>query len=181
MDESDLIRECQAGRTAAFGTLVERYQREAIGHALAIVRCREDALDAVQESFLAAFKAIGRFAPGRPFYPWFYAILRHQCYDIVSRRRQAQPERLGRQAILALPADPSAAGQTELLERALAKLAPEDRELITLKHLDGLRYEDLAERLGIPAGTVMSRLYHARLRLRDRIVQLREREEESHA
>jgi RNA polymerase sigma factor (sigma-70 family) len=53
------------------------------------------------------------------------------------------------------------------LEQALLKLTPEERELITLKHLDGLSYQDLAERLGVAPGTVMSRLYYARQRLKE--------------
>jgi RNA polymerase sigma-70 factor (ECF subfamily) len=56
-----------------------------------------------------------------------------------------------------------------LLDRALLQLDPEDREIITLKHLDGLSYKELSERLSIPEGTVMSRLFHARNRLRERL------------
>jgi RNA polymerase sigma-70 factor (ECF subfamily) len=56
-----------------------------------------------------------------------------------------------------------------LLERALLELSPQERELLTLKHLDGLSYEELAERLDVPQGTVMSRLYHARKNLRHRL------------
>ncbi len=58
---------------------------------------------------------------------------------------------------------------TVLLEQGLLQLAPEDRELITLKHLDGLSYEELAERLEVPIGTIMSRLYYARKKLRDQL------------
>jgi RNA polymerase sigma-70 factor, ECF subfamily len=176
MDDTDRIKSYTAGEPSAFGALVERYQREAVGHALAILRCREDALDAVQEAFLAAFQAIGRFTPGQPFYPWFYTILRNRCYKMLERRDRTRPIGIDSE-ILAPPTDPADADQSHLLEQALADLSAEDRELITLKHLDGLRYEDLAKRLGIPPGTVMSRLYHARRRLRDGIIRLRDREE----
>jgi RNA polymerase sigma-70 factor, ECF subfamily len=59
--------------------------------------------------------------------------------------------------------------ETLLLEQVMLELRAEDRELITLRHLDGLSYEDLAERLGVPLGTIMSRLYHARKNLREKL------------
>ena len=173
MDDATAIERCQAGDRHAFGSLVARYQAEAIGHAAAILGDREEALDAVQEAFVRAFKAIGRFAPGLAFYPWLYTILRNHCYTVLRRRSGRRHVALPRDGLLAPAPDESAARETDLLERALAELAAEDRELITLKHLDGLRYEQLAERLGIPSGTVMSRLHHARKRLRETILRLR--------
>ena len=99
---------------------------------------------------------------------------------MLERRGRTRPVGLDNE-ILAPATDPAEADQTHLLEQALADLSAEDRELITLKHLDGRRYEDLAERLGIPPGTVMSRLYHARRRLRDGIIKRRDREEANRA
>ena len=64
--------------------------------------------------------------------------------------------------------------ETNAVETALATLSPQDREILTLKHLDGLTYKDLAQRLGIPTGTVMSRLYDARRRLRQKLEQCEE-------
>jgi RNA polymerase sigma-70 factor (ECF subfamily) len=61
-----------------------------------------------------------------------------------------------------------------IVERALHKLSPEDRELLTLKYLDGLRYQELAERLEVPLGTIMSRLYYARQRFREKVVKIKE-------
>jgi RNA polymerase sigma-70 factor (ECF subfamily) len=75
-----------------------------------------------------------------------------------------------------LPEESVKERQTRQLERALSRLTAEDRELITLKHLDGLSYGELAERLGIPSGTAMSRLYYARQRLRQEVENLLEEE-----
>lgn len=91
MDDMTAIAQCQAGDAEAFRHLVERYQAEAMGHALAILANREDAADAVQEAFVAAFRALGRFEAGRRFYPWLYTILRHRCFKVASRRPRTQP------------------------------------------------------------------------------------------
>jgi RNA polymerase sigma-70 factor, ECF subfamily len=170
MKEKDLvaIRRCKAGDPDAFRHLVEHYQAEAIGHARAILANREDALDAVQEAFLDAFQALSRFDMERQFYPWFYTILRHRCLKLIAGRKRHGASSLDDTMILA----PTAAMSIEdflSLEQALLDLSPEERELITLKHLDGLSYRELAERLEIPLGTVMSRLYHARKRLHEQL------------
>ena len=77
MDDPPAIRNCQAGDKEAFRHLVERYQDQAIGHAIAILGNREDALDALQDAFLDAFNALRQFDVGRRFYPWFYVIIRN--------------------------------------------------------------------------------------------------------
>lgn len=165
MDDLLVIARCRAGDWEAFRHLVERYQAQAIGHALAILGNREDALDAVQEAFLDAYQALDRFDVERRFYPWFYTILRNCCYKLASRERRRETESLAGAEMLAatagLPPEELLA-----LEQALRALSAEEREIITLRHLDGLSYEELAERLALPAGTVMSRLYYARRRLR---------------
>jgi RNA polymerase sigma-70 factor (ECF subfamily) len=170
MDEDDLIaiERCRAGDKDAFRRLVERYQAESIGHALAILANREDALDAVQEAFLDAFQALGRFDLERQFYPWFYTILRNRCFKLAAGRKKREAISLEDTVIIA-PAIGAPIEDVMSLERALLELSLEERELITLKHLDGLSYEELAERLKIPIGTVMSRLYHARRHLREKL------------
>ena len=168
MDDGSAILACRTGDRQAFRHLVESYQSQAIGHAIGILGNREDALDAVQDAFLDAFQALNRFDLSRSFYPWFYVILRNRCYKSAAARTREKSERIEEVAIL----EPSAIIPHEdriLLERALQQLDPEDREIISLKHLDGLSYDELSERLGIPAGTVMSRLFHARSRLRSRL------------
>ena len=169
MEDLVAIQKCKAGDKEAFRHLVERYQAEAMGHAIAILADRNDALDAVQEAFFDAFQALGRFDTSRQFYPWFYTILRNRCFKLVAVRKKNLAVSVDEALIVAtdsevLPEDRVA------LERALLELSSAERELITLKHLDGLSYDELAERLEIPKGTVMSRLYHARKRLREKLV-----------
>lgn len=168
MDDQTAIERCRAGDTEAFRHLVEHYQAEAIGHAIAILGNREDAMDAVQEAFIDCFQALDQVDLTRRFYPWFYVILRNRCYKLGSGRKKREMSSSAELEILA-PSTSIQPEETMLLERAMLELATEDRELITLRHLDGLSYQELAERLEVPQGTIMSRLHHARKRLRERL------------
>jgi RNA polymerase sigma-70 factor (ECF subfamily) len=162
MDDEIAILKCKNGDREAFRHLVERYQKQAVGHATAILGSRDDALDAAQEAFIDAFRALKNFDNSRPFYPWFYVLLRNRCFKLVARKREL--ESIDETVIVAS----NSAAQSEdilVLENALRALDMEDREIITMKYLDGLSYNELAERLQIPKGTVMSRLFHARRKL----------------
>lgn len=165
MDDSIAIKRCQTGDTDAFRHLVERYQRQAIGHAISILGNREDALDAVQEAFIDAFRTLGTFDEARRFYPWFYVVLRHRCFKVAAERN-ASPVSPSGDLVMLAPAVDQGIEQTVFVEEALRRLTPEERELLLLRELDGLSYEELAERLSIPVGTIMSRLFYARKRFR---------------
>jgi len=174
MDDLTAIQKCRAGEADAFSYLVRRYQSEAIGHAMAILGSLDDALDAVQDAFLDAYQAIGKFDVSRKFYPWLYTILRNRCFKILASRGKQAPTSAEEFEILAQPAEELASFGIGVIHEALRWLSAEDRELLTLKHLDGLSYCELAERLSIPSGTVMSRLYYARKRLREKVVRIQE-------
>jgi RNA polymerase sigma-70 factor (ECF subfamily) len=147
---------------------VERYQAEAMGHAFGILADRQDAEDALQEAFLKAYRALARFDGTRRFYPWFYTILRNCCLKLASQRSKRQTAFGGIPRIFETSTNGSSDDAVRL-EEALQALPPESREIITLRHLDGLSYGELAQRIGIPAGTVMSRLFHARQQLREKL------------
>jgi len=166
MDDASAVEKCRKGETEAFRYLVERYQTQAVGHSIAILGNRDDALDAVQEAFIDAFQAIKRFDTMRRFYPWFYVLLRHRCFKMKAQRKPS--ESVEETEILA--PRPNLSREEKLaLESALLALSDEDRELITLKYLDGLSYEELSERLEIPKGTVMSRLFYARKQMQAKL------------
>lgn len=170
MDDQTAIEKCRAGDKEAFRHVVEHYQAEAIGHAVAILGNRDDALDAVQEALIDAYQALDRLDLSRPFYPWFYVILRNRCYKLAHGRKKREASSSEDLEILA-PAPGIQSEDTLLLERAMLELPAEDRELIALRHLDGLSYQELAQRLEVPQGTIMSRLYYARKRLREKLRQ----------
>jgi RNA polymerase sigma-70 factor (ECF subfamily) len=166
MDDATAIEKCQKGEKEAFRFLVESYQNQAVAQAAAILGNREDARDAAQEAFIDAFRFLKGFDKTRRFYPWFYVLLRNRCYKMTARRRETQ--NLEELEIIAPKSD--LPGQLAL-ETALLALTREDREIITLKYLDGLSYAEIGALLEIPKGTVMSRLFYARKALRAKFLE----------
>lgn len=158
MDDAAAARACGNGNVDAFRHFVDRYQGRALAHARVLTRNAADAADATQEAFVDAFRNLAGFDPARPFYAWFYVLLRNRCLKQRSRRATRWEGGIE-------PPERGAPGLSEAhldLWRAIGRLRPEDGELIVLKHIEGWTYEELSAALGIPRGTVMSRLYAAR-------------------
>ena len=108
-----------------------------------------------------AFRGLTTYDAGRQFYPWFYVLLRNRCFKQATRRATRAES-----GILPTPAVGPGVSEEQLdLWRAIARLAPEEAEIVVLKHIEGWTYQELADALAIPRGTVMSRLYAARQRL----------------
>lgn len=175
MDEDAVLAAAARGDRQAFGALVRRYQHRAYAVAYSYVHNRDDALELAQESFARAFRAIRRFKGGRPFYPWLYRIIRNTCLNHLKKKRrrgEASLEQLV-EAGFDVPArmpDPGDAaelgGLRERIRSALDQLTPAQREILRLRHLLEFSYSEIAGILGIPQGTVMSRLHAARKSLR---------------
>ena len=176
-DDAWLVRRAQAGDADAFGRLVERYMRRAYYAALALVGTREDALDLSQEAFARAYRARRTLDPERPFYAWLYQILRRLCFNFLRDRRsrartlEAAGSWLAAEAATRGVSDPAHEFEREEARRrltaAIERLPARDREVLALKEFEGLTYKEIAALVGIPIGTVMSRLYSARQRLAD--------------
>lgn len=165
--DSEAIQRCLTGDTDSYRVLVERYEREAIAHARAIIGNAEDARDMVQDSFVDAFKALPRFDVTKKFYPWLYVILRNRCCAWLRGQKRQHVVNVEPDSHLLVTSDSHSPAELHDIEGGLLKLSAEFREIIMLKYIDGLTYQGLADRLNIPIGTVMSRLYHARRHLRD--------------
>ena len=173
MDDAEAIKKCQLGDREAFRHLVERYQKRAVAHAMVVLLNRDDAEDAVQEAFIDAYRAIGRFDTSRTFYQWFYVLLRNRCYKLTAKRRLT--ENLDDVQLLAAQRE----DETRFaLEKALQSLTHEEREIVSLKYFSGLSYDELAAHLQIPRGTVMSRLFYARQKLQGKLRGMLIREQE---
>jgi RNA polymerase sigma factor (sigma-70 family) len=173
----ELIRKCRAGDQQFYEPLVRAHEAEARRVALGILRDPDAASDATQEAFIKAYRALAGFELGRPFRPWLLRIVRNQCRDML-RRGNAGPE-LERITPLLEESAGSESGSGSDVERSEARRAAKDvlwaglgritvehREVLVLKELEGLSYGEVAAALGIPEGTVASRLYHARRALR---------------
>jgi RNA polymerase sigma-70 factor (ECF subfamily) len=177
-DDRCLIAACRAGQTEAFGALVRRYQDRLYPTVLRLAGRQEDALDLLQEAFLKAFEKLDRFHGDSSFYTWIYRIAVNLALSDRRKKRVARRREERRGEPVDHPEDPSQTDPALPLERAerddrvqaaLRALAPDHRAVIVLKDLDGLRYEEIAATLGVPIGTVRSRLHRARLELRERL------------
>jgi len=180
MDEQRAIQLCVKHRDpVGFEFLVEKYRREAFGHAFALLGNQDDALEACQDSFAKAFTAIPGLRELPQFYPWFYCILRNRCLNQIARRQTSERylEAQQHDAAHAMEAETPChlleqREDQQRVQRALELLKPEHREILVLKYIQEHRYEEIASILGIARGTVMSRLYHARLALREEYLKL---------
>jgi RNA polymerase sigma-70 factor, ECF subfamily len=174
-DESDLFARAQRGETAAYEEIVQRYQQIAFRTAYVITGSAADAEDAAQEGFVKAFRALGRFRAGADPRPWLLRIVANEARNRVrsSQRRHGLELRLidGFRPGDAAPSPEAAAVAAEDRQRLLGlvnALGEEDRLVISSRYFLELSGEETAAALGIPEGTVKSRLSRALLRLRGR-------------
>ena len=160
--EAGLALAASRGDKTAFGRLVDLHKRSVYGLCVRLLRHPEDARDAAQETFVRAYAALATFDPTQPFAPWVLRIARNHCLD-VGRRRGVRPTEV------ALDVDPEDGGPRELagsLNRAVAALPPNYREVVELFHVEHLSYKEIAAALDVPIGTVMTWLHRARGQLR---------------
>lgn len=182
VDEIRLVSAAKRGDAASFEALVDRYHGTAIGVAMGYVRNRDDAAELAQDAFLNAWRALAGFRDGEPFAPWFFKILRNACLTFLERRKKRRTISIHASHDDDAPAwdlaDDSARRPEDLVDakhaheafcRALENLTLAHREIIVLRHVQDLDYAEIAAVLDIPIGTVMSRLFHARRRLRDHL------------
>ncbi len=170
MTEERAIALCLRHRDPiGFEFLVNRYRREAYFHAMAFMKDNEEAADACQESFSRAFAAMPNLQKLDRFYPWFYTILKHCCLNMLRSRRSVQrhaekSRELGVNDMISHT--PEHEMETDELNNriqlCLNRLKAEFREILMLKYASEMDYQRISALLGIPRGTVMSRLYHAR-------------------
>jgi RNA polymerase sigma-70 factor (ECF subfamily) len=187
-DDRRLIADCLGGRRDAFGELVTRYQARLFNAALRLVQSSDDAADVVQDAFLNAFQSLHTFKGDAEFFTWLYRIAFNTAISLRRKKRPAISLEANAGDGGLDPDDPSefvkpgaALERTEderQLADAIARLSPEHREVLLLKDIDGLKYEDIAELLRVPIGTIRSRLHRARLELRELLVPEEERTEE---
>ncbi len=175
--EASLVRAAQAGDQVAFAEIVRSYQRVVYRAAYALTRNASDADDIAQETFVRAYRAIGRFRAGEPLRPWLSRITVNLAYSLFRRRRRRPETPLepliesGRQwAAGDDPAEEAAKAERHArLAQEYERLSPEHRAVLALRVVEDMSYDEIAHALGVPVGTVMSRLSRARAELRARL------------
>jgi RNA polymerase sigma-70 factor, ECF subfamily len=175
--EWDLIVRCRGGSASAFEPFVRSHERAALAFAEALLGDGDEAADAVQDSFVRAYRSLSKLSPGSAFGPWFRAILRNRCLDRLrsapARRQVTLDERAVDGTAWTEPVGTARLEHAEVSEAvrsALARLSAEHREVLVLKELEGLSYAGIAAATGVPPGTVASRLHHARSALKKAVM-----------
>jgi RNA polymerase sigma-70 factor (ECF subfamily) len=179
MEDSELVSLAREGRPGAYEELVRKYEAKVYSMALNFTRNREEALDIAQEVFLKAFQALPGFHARSEFGTWLYRISINHIKDVLRKRKRSAEvslEDVGEQA--ASTGDPvrdteearQQATRKALVHRAIAELPEKYRLVLTLRDIQGLPYERIAEVLRISPGTVDSRLHRARKLLRTRLL-----------
>ena len=170
--DQEACRRVLAGDTDAFSSLVERYGGRVYNIALRITNDADAAADCAQEAFIRAYKALHQYDPALPFGPWIYRIATNASLNHV-QRGHAHETPVG-EAGLPESAEPDESGpessalQREELDEVLAamrELPAHYRAALTLRHLQQLSYQEVADSLGIPLGTVKTHLHRARAAL----------------
>ncbi len=177
-DDAALVGSALEGETRAFAVLVERYRRLVLGTIWAELQDFDDAEDATQETFILAYRHLGELRDPARFASWLLAIATNVVHKWLGKRM------LDRRRFVPLEEGVNTAtgegererdlppGSTTLLRGAFDALSPEDRTVTTLFHLVGLDQRQIAEMMGIPVGTVKSRLNRSRKRLKRRVVEM---------
>ena len=182
-DDLTLVQRVRSGDQRAFKQLVERYQRKVYAVAYGMLKDREEARDVTQEAFVKVYKYLDHFKGDASFYTWLYRITANVCIDVMRRKGTAKGDHVEfdeTQAQDTSEANLGALGSklgtnpqksvlrrelAEKIHEALQQVPEKHREILLLREVEGMSYEDLARTLEIPKGTVMSRLFHARLKV----------------
>ena len=176
-DDAPLIAATLAGDTAAFGRLVGLYQDRLYNSLLRVVGSADDAGDIVQDAFVQAYVKLDTFRGSSAFYTWLYRIAFNLAMSHARRERKVvsldgMKASWGSEPLDGQPTPEmniERREQVEMVHAALAELSVEYRTILVLREIDGCRYDEIAEILEMPVGTVRSRLFRARLALRDQL------------
>jgi RNA polymerase sigma-70 factor (ECF subfamily) len=174
LPDDELIRRFVGGDKAAFGALVARHEQRVYNVALRMLGRPDDARDAAQDAFLSAMRSLPNFRGDSAFTTWLHRITINACYDMLRRGKRVQLAAVSDESEggTGAPHEPppapdhadSAAAAIDV-QRALLRVPEEFRAVLVLHDVQDLSYDQVGEALGIPVGTVKSRLHRARVSL----------------
>ena len=182
-EDEALVERAKAGDNLAFQALFQKYNRRVYAVALGVVKRPEDAMDVVQDAFIKVHKHLGTFQGASSFYTWLYRIVMNLGIDHVRKKRKIvewgddvpiEHAAGDRTLVPKVPdANPSQSvvrrELSEKIRQALDTLPEYHRAVILLREVEGMSYEEIAEVLNVPKGTIMSRLFHARRKMQDQL------------
>jgi len=172
-DDIAFVQQCRAGDAAAFGALVERYQRVLFTVAMRMLGDYDEATDAAQNAFVKAYRRLDTFDEGQRFFSWLYRILLNECLNAQRARRRLEPLL----DTVAVDADPArgleAVERRRAVQNAISALPYDLRVVIVLRHFGDLSYDEIADAAGTTAAIVKSRLHTARQKLGQMLGDLR--------
>lgn len=161
----DLIDRYLTGDVAAFNELMAAHEDRVFATCLRMLRSREEALDATQDTFLTVFRKADRFQAKAAFSTWLYRVAMNTCYDHLRRKKRKMAERLpeDHDPVDIASTDPFDAVEVRPdIDAALATLSDEFRAAVVLVDLQGMSLEQASDTLEVPQGTIKSRLFRAR-------------------
>jgi len=160
--DRELIADVARGDEQAFGRLYDRFADRVYRYAYTILRAKHLAEDVVQETMVAVWKGASKYAGRSRVSTWIFGIARNQAYSLI--RREIRGERIPDVSLVS-PDPAPGVHQQERVARALERLSHDHREVVFLTFYEGLSYGEIASILGIPTGTVKSRMFHAKKQL----------------
>ncbi len=190
LSDQEVIARALQGRETAYRELIDRYQKPVFSLVYRLVRDRELAEDLAQETFIKVLNALDRYDPRYKFSSWIFKIAHNTALDQLRKKELAtlsldgsphatDAEEVDATVLTAIASDETPedyAANRELgtvLERAIATLRPEYRTAIILWHVEGRPYDEIAEIMGVPLGTVKTYIHRARGELRQKLAHLR--------
>jgi len=191
LTDQEIVALAREGREAAYRELIRRYERPVFSLVLRMVRNRQLAEDLAQETFIKALNAIASYRPEFKFSSWIFKIANNAAIDHLRRKDletlslDGSPNATTADEIEATVLQVGDRGATPLaalesrelgtaIEQAIGRLRPEYRSCILLRHVEGLAYEEIAQLLDLPLGTVKTYIHRARHELRDSLAHLRD-------
>jgi RNA polymerase sigma-70 factor (ECF subfamily) len=186
--DTEMLKAVLDGDNTAYRGLVEKYQGRVYSMVYGMIRNREDARDIAQEAFIKAFRNLGTFRLESSFYTWLYRIAMNLAIDHTRKRKRREASGFDEQiasrdddgGIAEIHHEDSPRRQLErkqlfaTIMEAMDKLPEDQKQVILLRELEGLSYKEIADVMGIPEGTVMSRLFYARKKLQKMLGGMRE-------
>jgi RNA polymerase sigma-70 factor (ECF subfamily) len=177
IDDRQIVKLIQSGQTEAYGDLVREYHKRVMGYCLSMLNNHTEAEEAAQDIFIKAYRALDKFKGDSAFSTWLYRITANHCLDVL--RKRARRKTVSLDALVESEGDriqhlfsvsdrtPSLLENREMVDKILSTLPEDYRAILTLREINGLEYQEIAETLNCSLDAVKGRLSRARKQLQN--------------